>query len=395
MTKNKVPAQAKKEILTRSSKRQSKGRVGAEPLAPDARVGETDAHSLVDWYRSVRRELPWRINRDPYRIWISEVMLQQTTVTAVIPFYERFMKRFPKLEALASAKVEDVLENWAGLGYYSRARNLHRSAISINQTGFAQTFEELIELPGFGPYTARAVASLAFDQKTGVLDGNVIRILSRRYGIATEWWKPRGRDTLQFIADKLAQVEAPADLNQGMMELGATICTPQSPACLLCPWVKDCVARKTDSIERYPNKKPRRERELWLWNPTVVERKGEVLLVENDYAPFLKGHFILPGSAERLIDAPKSYDYRGSVTHHDIFVVVGSKKASRDLAAKSGKWIPLQALSREIPSSLVRKAIDKSHRQERLPKNSQLRTVDALSSRDTDYNFLMTANSQK
>lgn len=359
MPKKILSSQTKKVVSTKLTEIASQSCARTGLARRDAVVGINDAQFLVDWYRGVRRELPWRINRDPYRIWISEVMLQQTTVAAVVPFYERFMKRFPKLEALATAKVEDVLENWAGLGYYSRARNLHRSAISLNQTGFPQIFEELIELPGFGPYTARAVASLAFDQKTGVLDGNVIRILSRRYGVSTEWWKPAGRETLQLIADQLAQVETPADLNQGMMELGATICTPQSPTCLLCPWVKDCVARNTDSIEKYPNKKPRRAREIWLWNPTVVERNGEVLLVENDYAPFLKGHFILPGSAERLIDTPKSYDYRGSVTHHDIFVIVGSKKASRDIAAQSGKWISLKSLSREVPSSLVRKAIDK------------------------------------
>lgn len=332
-----------------------------------------DGDALITWYRSVRRELPWRETRDPYRIWVSEVMLQQTTVAAVIPYYERFMRRFPTLRSLAQAPVEDVLEHWAGLGYYSRARNLHRAAQMLAQSGFPRTHAELAELPGFGPYTARAVSSLAFDEKTGVLDGNVIRVLSRRFGLKTEWWKPQGRAELQAIADELAQIEAPADLNQGMMELGATVCTPQSPACLLCPWTKACVARQTNRIDTLPLKRPRREREIWHWRASVVSRDSshdsEVLLVVNSYAPFLKGHWIIPGSAERLVSAPEKYDYRGTVTHHDIFVSVDvsvdrvskiAPKASKSGEGREGeaKWVSLSSLAREIPASLIRKAIE-------------------------------------
>lgn len=316
-----------------------------------------DSEALVTWYRGVRRDLPWRKNRDPYRIWVSEVMLQQTTVAAVVPYYERFMKRFPNLKELATSPVEDVLENWAGLGYYSRARNLHRAARALFEGGFPKTAAGLQELPGFGPYTSRAVASLAFDEKTGVLDGNVIRVLSRRFGLNVEWWKPQGRAVLQEIADRLAQVDAPADLNQGLMELGATVCTPKSPACLLCPWAKTCVSRQEASIADYPSRRPRREREIWKWSPTVVEKNSEILLVENDYAPFLKGHWILPGSVERLKAAPADFDYRGSVTHHDIFVAVSHRKDQPKRAIKGGKWIALDQLEREVPASLIRKAI--------------------------------------
>lgn len=317
-----------------------------------------DSRALVDWYRKVRRVLPWRQDRDPYRIWISEVMLQQTTVVAVIPFYERFLKRFPTLATLARAPLADVLEHWAGLGYYSRARNLHRAAQELSKSGFPRTHLELIEYPGFGPYTARAVSSLAFDEKTGVLDGNVIRILSRRFGLSLEWWKPKAREELQAIADKLAQVEEPADLNQGMMELGATICTPQSPACLLCPWLKVCVARREGSIESLPLKKPRRATEIWKWRAQVVKKGERVLLVPNDYAPFLKGHWILPGSVQRLDAAPKSFAFRGSVTHHDIFAQVARESDSRKIVAKEKKWVDLTELKREIPVSLIRKAIE-------------------------------------
>lgn len=320
---------------------------------------QIDNLALIEWYRKVRRDLPWRRDRDPYRIWVSEVMLQQTTVAAVVPYYERFMKRFPNLNSLATAPEEDVIEHWAGLGYYSRARNLHKAAQALHQNGFPQTHTELLQLPGFGPYTARAVASLAFNEKTGVLDGNVIRVLSRRYGKKVEWWKPKGRNDLQDIADRLAQTEYPADLNQGLMELGATICTPQAPACLLCPWSSQCHARQTNQIEKLPLKKPRRAREIWVWRPTVIEKENGILLIPNNYAPFLKGHWILPGSTERLPEAPKSYDYKGTVTHHDIFVLVNHSKKPPKLSGDM-KWIHRSSLERDIPASLIRKAINQA-----------------------------------
>lgn len=322
------------------------------------KVSNADSKSLVKWYRANKRELPWRLNRDPYRIWLSEVMLQQTTVVAVIPYYERFLKRFPNLESLAKAKTDDVVESWAGLGYYSRARNLHKAAQQISALGgFPQTTSELLKLPGFGPYTARAVASLAFDERVGVLDGNVIRILSRRFGEAVEWWKPVGRDVLQKIADELAQVEEPADLNQGMMELGATVCTPQTPACILCPWQKVCVARHQGQIFELPLKRPRRAREIWIWEPRVIMKRGKIALIENKYAPFLKGHWICPGKAEQAKSAPKNYDYRGSVTHHDIFVRLDRENETVE-TNETVKWIAPDKLKSVVPTSLIRKAIE-------------------------------------
>lgn len=347
--------------MKKTRKSSTTSRTETLDLAQLEAEAQRDSQALVEWYRGVKRDLPWRKNRDPYRIWVSEVMLQQTTVAAVIPFYERFMKRFPALRALADAPVEDVIEHWAGLGYYSRARNLHKSAQALAERGFPKTAAKLLEFPGFGPYTARAVSSLAFDEKTGVLDGNVIRVLSRRYGLKLEWWKPQARAQLQVLADRLAQVGQPADLNQGMMELGATVCTPQSPTCLLCPWNQSCVARHLHAIAEYPLRKPRRDRELWHWQPLVIERKGAVLLIPNTYAPFLKGHWILPGKAEMLTAPPPRFDYKGTVTHHDIFVSI---ERPRTLAAKSAatsaeeKWVPLDQLAREIPASMIRKAIE-------------------------------------
>ena len=285
-------------------------------------------------------------------------MLQQTTVAAVIPFYEKFLKRFPTLSELAGSSVEDVLEYWAGLGYYSRARCLHKSSIALNEFGFPKTSAELMKLPGFGPYTSRAVSSLAFDEKTGVLDGNVIRVLSRMYGKKVEWWKPAGRGMLQAIADELAQTDHPADLNQGMMELGATVCTSTNPACLLCPWQKTCVARLDNLIAQLPLKRPRREIEVWLWTPEIVVRKGAVFVAPNTYAPFLKGHDLPPGTVKRLKAAPKKFSFRGSVTHHNIFVDVVTDAKFKTKSRESGNWVLLAQLKKSIPASLIRKAIE-------------------------------------
>ncbi len=338
-----------------------KKKIKTDQFKTDQTIDQTtvDAANLVSWYKTVRRDLPWRKDRDPYRIWISEVMLQQTTVVAVIPYYEKFLKRFATLGELAGAQIEDVTAHWAGLGYYSRARNLHKAAQLLQALGgFPTRYEELIQLPGFGPYTARAVASLAFGQSVGVLDGNVIRVLSRRFAIHSDWWRPQARQNLQEIADLLAQTQDSSDLNQGLMELGATICTPHRPACLLCPWSNVCVARTQDKIAELPQKRLRREREIWIWKAKVIEEKGKVALIENKYAPFLKGHWICPGQASRVTAPPKKYDYRHSVTHHDIFVVLAKAKKT-DLGKQMNiQWIATKELKKHVPTTLVRKAIE-------------------------------------
>lgn len=325
---------------------------------------------LVPWYLDVRRPLPWRVNRDPYRIWVSEVMLQQTTVAAVVPYYERFMAHFPDLKTLARAPEETVLEHWAGLGYYSRARSLHKSAKELERRGgFPKTFEELIELPGFGPYTARAVASLAFGQNVGVVDGNVIRVLSRVFDLDLEWWKTKDRDRVQLKADELAQakyegrVVDASDVNQALMELGASVCRPQSPSCTICPWSRECLARKNETIALRPKPKPRRETEIWLWEPRIIQRRDKsLLLVKNEYAPFLKGHLMWPGQARRLKKKPANFHFKGSVTHHDIYVSVSEAKTKEARAflvsSEDAIWISRDEMKTKVPSSLVRKAFD-------------------------------------
>lgn len=312
-----------------------------------------DQSDLITWYVANRRELPWRKDRNPYRIWISEVMLQQTTVTAVIPFYEKFMTRFPTLETLASAQENEVIEYWAGLGYYSRARNLHKSAIRLAGTGFHQTAAELLELPGFGPYTSRAVSSLAFGEHVGVLDGNVIRVLSRRYGLKLNWWNSKEKEILQKISDALAQTPQNSELNQGMMELGATVCTPKKPLCLMCPWKNRCIALKENLIEQLPAPKPRAEFEIWQWNFQPHIKKGQIYLTPFA-GPFLKNAFFPESQVEKLKKKPKTYDFKHGVTKYDLFISI-SKPTTK--TPKGGQWVNLTEIKKLNPSSLMTKIL--------------------------------------
>lgn len=315
-----------------------------------------DHRNLVQWYKKNQRALPWRMSKDPYRIWLSEVMLQQTTVVAVIPYFEKFLEKFPTVDDLANAPEADVLEAWAGLGYYSRARNLHKAAKALAANGFPKTAAELLELPGFGPYTSRAVSSIAFGEKVGVLDGNVIRVLSRKYGLKLEWWNNKSRNELQKISDDLAAFGQSDSLNQGLMELGATVCTPQKVMCMLCPWSADCVAREKNLIEKLPLKKPRKESEVWVWKPLVSIKDRKVALIKNDYAPFLKGQMIFPGEIALEQDKPKAYDAKHNITHHDIFIQITQKKT---LAGRNIQWVELKELKKVNPSSLLQKVLAK------------------------------------
>ena len=319
---------------------------------------QTTQSALLEWYNHNRRALPWRRNRDPYLIWISETMLQQTTTTAVIPFFERFTSRFPDLKTLADAPESAVVEAWAGLGYYSRARNLHRSARAlVERGGFPQTYQELIELPGFGPYTSRSVASLAFDQAVGVVDGNVVRVLSRFEAEAWDWWQPKVRDQIQTHADAWVKNVSPYQMNQALMELGRTICTPKSPGCLLCPIRPKCGAYKQDLVKVLPKPRPRRGRELWAWEARVCVQDGRILLERNTGAPFLRGQWLLPATARRLMEKPARYDYRHSITHHDIFVTVRPELPTISEGTADLRWVELKEIRQHVPVSLVTKAL--------------------------------------
>src|SRR5450755_3785475 len=216
---------------------------------------------LLEWFALYQRDLPWRRNRDPYRIWISEIMLQQTRVAAVIPYFEKFCARFSDVAALASAGESEVLRMWSGLGYYSRARNLQGAAQQIvREHGgkFPKTEKEIRGLRGIGQYTTNAILSIAFGEKHAVLDGNVARVVARLGAIRRDLREGARWESLQKTADHLLAHESPGNWNQAMMELGATICTPRTPKCLLCPVAKFCRARKFGIQELIPEKRKKR-----------------------------------------------------------------------------------------------------------------------------------------
>ncbi len=215
------------------------------------------ADKLIHWYQHHHRDLPWRHTRNPYYIWLSEVILQQTRIAQGLPYYERFVKTYPTVFDLASAPQQDVIRLWQGLGYYSRARNLHQTAQFIAQElngKFPETYAELLKLKGIGPYTAAAIASFAFDEAVAVVDGNVYRVLARVFGIKTDIGSTEGQKQFAQLANQLIPYEQPATYNQAIMEFGAIHCTPTSPDCLLCPLQAKCEANATGSINQLPVK---------------------------------------------------------------------------------------------------------------------------------------------
>jgi A/G-specific adenine glycosylase len=240
---------------------------------------------LLDWFRDHRRDLPWRRSCDPYRIWIAEVMLQQTRIAAVVPYYGRFLHRFPTVESLARARQESVLKLWSGLGYYSRARNLHRAAqeIVVRHKGkFPAGLDDALQLPGIGRYTAAAVLSIAYDTPLAVLDGNVARVLARLDAIRGDLRAPSRWKQLARRAQDLLAHDAPGDWNQALMELGETICTPRAPRCDACPIARACRARKLGLTNSIPA--PRKKRAPVRQNIAAAilrDPHGRTLLVED------------------------------------------------------------------------------------------------------------------
>jgi A/G-specific adenine glycosylase len=243
----------------------------------------TFRRQLLAWFRQYQRDLPWRRTDDPYRVWLSEIMLQQTRVAAVIPYYERFIERFPDIHALAAAPQEEVLRLWSGLGYYSRARNLHRAAqeIAAKHGGlFPHGEKDALELPGIGSYTAAAILSIAYGAKHAVLDGNVARVLARLFAVQGDLRNAKRWQSLQESANALLDPKSPGDWNQGMMELGATLCTPQSPQCLLCPVAQFCQARKLGLADSLPARRKKRATEkIVLAAAVLLDPRGRTLLL--------------------------------------------------------------------------------------------------------------------
>jgi A/G-specific adenine glycosylase len=336
------------------------------------------AAALLTWYDRHRRSLPWRAGAgetaDPYHVWLSEIMLQQTTVAATIPYYERFLSRFPSIQALAAAPLEDVLAVWAGLGYYARARNLHACARVVAAAGgFPRDPLGLRALPGIGEYTAAAVAAIAFGVPAVPVDGNVERVVARLFAVCDAL--PQAKRLLRDLAgrlgdDPLARAR-PSDFAQALFDLGATLCTPAAPACALCPWMAECAARRAGIAAELPRKAPKRVRpqrhgvHFWL-----TDLDGNVLLRHRPPEGLLGGMTELPGTewraapwdvAEALRFAPMPAAWQGAgqvrhgFTHFELTLDLLAARVPRIDA--SGFARPIAALAREALPSVMRKCV--------------------------------------
>lgn len=338
-----------------------------------------DAHAqaLLAWYDVHRRALPWRalpgLRADPYAVWLSEVMLQQTTVAAVKAYYLRFLERWPTVGALAAAPVEAVMREWAGLGYYSRARNLHACARAVAQVfggRFPRREADLLQLPGVGPYTAAAIAAIAFDEKTAVVDGNVERVIARLF--AVEAAIPAARPAIRQHAAALTPDARPGDYAQAMMDLGATICTPRKPACALCPLAAGCMARQLGQAEQFPRKAAKTERPRRFGAVFYVRRAdGMVLLRTRPPRGLLGGMAEFPGTEWGALAVPDPRAQtpltaswrlaqdrvRHVFTHFALELEVWVAQVAADTAAPANcRWVAVAGLDREALPTLMRKA---------------------------------------
>ena len=321
-------------------------------------MAATVSDILLDWYDRHARDLPWRAPPgtpppDPYRVWLSEVMLQQTTVAAVKPYFEAFTRRWPDVAALAAAPEDDVMAAWAGLGYYSRARNLVKCARAVAaRGGFPTTETELRELPGLGAYTAAAVAAIAFAQRAVVVDANVERVVARLFAIDTPM--PAARKPIRVAADAITPARRAGDFAQAMMDLGSSVCTAREPKCLLCPLAKACKARSTGDPARLPVKAPKKPKPLRRGCAFWIEREGEVWLVRREGKGMLGGMRALPDDgwsarADGTGEAPMpgTWESAGVVRHvftHaalELSVVVQRNAPAPDA---EGEWWPIDRI---------------------------------------------------
>jgi A/G-specific adenine glycosylase len=253
---------------------------------------------LLAWYAKRKRRLPWRGAADPYHVWVSEIMLQQTQVETVIPYYQRWLARFPTVQALAAAPLAEVLAQWEGLGYYSRARNLHRAAQKVVAEFGGRLPKDaaaLQQLPGVGRYTAGAIASIAFNADSAVLDGNVKRVLARVFNLADDVKSPAGVKKLWALAESLVPAGRAGDFNQALMDLGATICRPQNPACLLCPLRGLCQAQRLGVENERPVVRKKAPTPHYLVTAAIIRRGDQFLVTRRQPGVHLEGAWEFPG----------------------------------------------------------------------------------------------------
>lgn len=349
----------------------------------EPRQAETSSRpiALLRWYDRHRRRLPWRAapgeTSDPYRVWLSEIMLQQTTVKAVAPYFEKFVARWPDVTALGRASQDDVLRMWAGLGYYSRARNLYACAVAVTREHggvFPDTEEGLRALPGIGPYTAAAIAAIAFDRRTMPVDGNIERVVSRLFAVEEEL--PQAKPRIQQLAATLLADSRAGDSAQALMDLGASICTPKKPACALCPLNEDCTARALATQETFPRKAPKKSGMLRRGAAFVVTRGDELLVRSRPEKGLLGGMTEVPGSdwlaaQDDAVAKQQAPDLKGLsrwqrkvgvvthvFTHFPLELVVYTARAEARTRAPAGmRWVPIATLADEALPNVMRKVI--------------------------------------
>ena len=360
--------------------------VGAMSVAVRSRrrkkVDTPQPAHLLAWYDRHARVLPWRARRgeraDPYRVWLSEIMLQQTTVKAVAPYYARFLSRWPTVDALAAATLDDVLRSWAGLGYYARARNLYACAKAVVEHHggqFPNEMDALRALPGIGAYTAAAIAAIAFDFPAVPVDGNVERVVSRLFAVEDELTAAKA--TIKQLAASLLPPQRAGDFAQALMDLGATLCSPRRPACVLCPWVGACAANARGDQETFPRKVPKREGKLRRGAAFVVLRvDGRVLLRRRPEKGLLASMMEIPGTewthefnekgainlAPVLSPEPRWRRVPGIVrhvfTHFPLELAVFLARAPREKAVPKGaRWVKVGDLRDEALPNLMRKVL--------------------------------------
>jgi A/G-specific adenine glycosylase len=327
--------------------------------------------ALLGWYDSHARLLPWRSRTgaappDPYRVWLSEVMLQQTTTAHAAPYFEKFAARWPTVEALAAAEEADVMAEWAGLGYYSRARNLVACARAVvERGGFAESEEELRRLPGIGEYTAAAIAAIAFGQRAVVIDANVERVVARLFAIETPL--PQAKKAIRAAAEAITPPERPGDFAQAMMDLGAGVCTPRSPSCLLCPVAGLCAALAQGRQDALPVKAPKKVRPTRAGTAFWIERDGAVWLVRRARKGMLGGMRALPddgwsaradGSGEAPIGGAWGAGgvVRHTFSHFDLELGLAIYAGSRFDELEGGEWWPVADLEAAGLPTLFAKA---------------------------------------
>ena len=330
---------------------------------------------LLSWYDQSARILPWRAIRparmDPYKVWLSEIMLQQTTVAAVKDYFLKFIRLWPTVEDLAAAPLDDVLKAWAGLGYYARARNLHKCAkvVVVEHSGaFPEDQAELLKLPGVGPYTAGAIAAIAFDHPFAAVDGNVERVLSRLDAIETPL--PDSKPQIKSRAQALMPRERAGDFVQALMDLGATVCTPKSPNCLICPWIEHCQGRKQGIADTLPRKQPKKTVPTRKGHAYfAVSTSGELLLRRRPEKGLLGGMTEVPGSdwdAELPeMSPPISANWKKrpgivehTFTHFHLEVMVWvAEGVSPDVPDESYRWVKLSQAEGEALPTVMRKIV--------------------------------------